>query len=123
MQYLAPIIKNRQYNFPPLGVNPFVGATARPNEVTYSEDWMRPDYVPPQPPPATAAADADRPRRTAGRRWPPSVRRPIPTDGLPGHDGAAGRRLMMTAPRRRALIAVLPSRWLWRVSGCGTGGG
>ena len=26
VQYLAPIIKNRQYNFPPLGVNPFVGA-------------------------------------------------------------------------------------------------
>ncbi|HEX9833452.1 MAG TPA: mammalian cell entry protein, partial [Mycobacterium sp.] len=47
---LAPIIKNRQYNFPPLGLNPFVGATARPNELTYSEEWMRPDYVPPQPP-------------------------------------------------------------------------
>jgi phospholipid/cholesterol/gamma-HCH transport system substrate-binding protein len=51
-QYLAPIIKNRQYNFPPLGENLFVGASARPNEVTYSEDWMRPDYVPPQPVPA-----------------------------------------------------------------------
>ncbi len=49
VQYLAPIVKNRQYNFPPLGLNPFVGASARPNEVTYSEDWMRPDYVPPPP--------------------------------------------------------------------------
>lgn len=49
-QYLAPIIKNRQYNFPPIGMNPLVGAIARPNEVTYSEDWMRPDYVPPQVP-------------------------------------------------------------------------
>src|SRR5207245_8031975 len=48
VQYLAPIFKNRQYNFLPLGLNPFVGASARPNEVTYSEDWMRPDYVPPQ---------------------------------------------------------------------------
>lgn len=47
VQYLAPIVKNRQYNFPPLGENLFVGAQARPNEVTYSEDWMRPDYVPP----------------------------------------------------------------------------
>lgn len=47
VQYLAPIVKNRQYNFPPLGENLIVGATARPNEVTYSEDWMRPDYVPP----------------------------------------------------------------------------
>ncbi len=49
-QYLAPILKNRQYNFPPLGENLVVGAVARPNEVTYSEDWMRPDYVPPAPP-------------------------------------------------------------------------
>ncbi|QNJ93396.1 MCE family protein [Mycolicibacterium fluoranthenivorans] len=42
VQYLAPIMKNRQYNFPPLGMNPIVGATARPNEVTFSEDWLRP---------------------------------------------------------------------------------
>lgn len=47
VQYLAPIIKNRQFNFPPLGENLFVGAQARPNEITYSEDWLRPDYVPP----------------------------------------------------------------------------
>ncbi|WP_372510184.1 MCE family protein [Mycolicibacterium pyrenivorans] len=47
VQYLAPIVKNRQYNFPPLGENLVVGATARPNEVTYSEDWLRPDFVPP----------------------------------------------------------------------------
>lgn len=52
-QYLAPIIKNRQYNFPPLGLNPFVGATARANEVTFSEDWMRPDYIPPPGPPGS----------------------------------------------------------------------
>lgn len=56
VQYLAPIVKNRQYNFPPLGFNPFVGATARPNEISYSEDWMRPDYVPPQPAPAAPPA-------------------------------------------------------------------
>jgi phospholipid/cholesterol/gamma-HCH transport system substrate-binding protein len=61
VQYLAPIIKNRQFNFPPIGENLIVGASARPNEVTYSEDWMRPDYVPPQdnaptpPPPPTDA--------------------------------------------------------------------
>jgi phospholipid/cholesterol/gamma-HCH transport system substrate-binding protein len=75
VQYLAPIVKNRQYNFlGPLGFNggpqllpipplmlPFpvfpIGAQARPNEVTFSEDWMRPDYVPPAaPPPAEPAA-------------------------------------------------------------------
>ncbi len=47
VQYLAPIVKNRQMNFLPLGENLLVGTQARPNEVTYSEDWMRPDFVPP----------------------------------------------------------------------------
>jgi phospholipid/cholesterol/gamma-HCH transport system substrate-binding protein len=47
VQYLAPIVKNRQYNFPPIGENLLVGTQARPNEITYSEDWMRPDHVPP----------------------------------------------------------------------------
>jgi phospholipid/cholesterol/gamma-HCH transport system substrate-binding protein len=55
VQYMAPIIKNRQVNFLPLGLNPFVGQSARPNEVTYSEDWLRPDYIPPSGPPPTEA--------------------------------------------------------------------
>jgi len=54
VQYLAPIIKNRQFNFLPLAQNVFVGASTRPNELTYSEDWMRPDYIPPQPVPPQA---------------------------------------------------------------------
>ena len=77
VQYLAPIIKNRQINFPPLGLNLLVGAQARPNEITYSEDWMRPDYVPPQPaPPAEGsplAAEA-----------PSAALATDPADGLPG---------------------------------------
>jgi phospholipid/cholesterol/gamma-HCH transport system substrate-binding protein len=61
VQYLAPIIKNRQYNFLPFGENLVVGAAARPNEITYSEDWLRPDYNPaahpsPAGPPAEAPA-------------------------------------------------------------------
>jgi phospholipid/cholesterol/gamma-HCH transport system substrate-binding protein len=67
VQYLAPIVKNRQYNFlGPLGFNgapvlPIlpVGAQARPNEVTFSEDWLRPDYVPPAVAPAEATNPAD----------------------------------------------------------------
>jgi phospholipid/cholesterol/gamma-HCH transport system substrate-binding protein len=51
-QYLAPIIKNRQYNYFPLGVNPFAGASARPNEITYSENRLNPN-LPPAPPIAT----------------------------------------------------------------------
>jgi phospholipid/cholesterol/gamma-HCH transport system substrate-binding protein len=58
VQYLAPIVKNRQYNIFPLGENFFVGPQARPNEVTYSEDWMRPDYVPAGPPPAAPGPPA-----------------------------------------------------------------
>ncbi|MGO4447125.1 MCE family protein [Mycobacterium sp. 2YAF39] len=57
MQYLAPIIKNRQYNYFPLGVNPFAGASARPNEITYSENRLNPNLPPPSlanvPPPGT----------------------------------------------------------------------
>jgi len=79
VQYLAPIIKNRQYNFPPLGENLFVGAQARPNEVTYSEDWMRPDYIPPHPPPpANSPAPADTPP------LPAEAETTNPADGLPG---------------------------------------
>jgi len=80
-QYLAPIIKNRQYNFLPLGLNPFVGAIARPNEVSYSEDWMRPDYVP--PPDATPA--------------PPAAEAPL-TPPPTTTDPAAGLTGMMVPP-------------------------
>lgn len=85
-QYLAPIFKNRQINFPPIGENLLVGAQARPNEVTYSEDWMRPDYVPPAanapaPGPAPAAPPVGEPVT------PPAASAPVATNpaaGLPG---------------------------------------
>lgn len=85
-QYLAPIVKNRQYNYPPLGLNPFVGATARPNELTYSEDWMRPDYIPPVAPPvAPAPAEAESLAAEAGASpLPPAPAVPDPADGLEG---------------------------------------
>jgi phospholipid/cholesterol/gamma-HCH transport system substrate-binding protein len=70
VQYLAPIVKNRQYNFPPLGENLIVGATARPNEVTYSEDWLRPDYV---PPPNSAAAQGEPPLAAEVRPTDPAA--------------------------------------------------
>jgi phospholipid/cholesterol/gamma-HCH transport system substrate-binding protein len=84
VQYLAPIVKNRQMNFPPIGLNLFVGAHARPNEITYSEDWMRPDHVPPQPAPpaegAPLAAEAPPPAAEA----PPIPSATDPAAGLPG---------------------------------------
>ena len=86
VQYLAPIMKNRQFNFLPLTQNVFVGATTRPNELTYSEDWMRPDYIPPQPPPAAVPPQAEAPAPAPG--GPPlAAEAPIatnPADGLTG---------------------------------------
>ena len=86
VQYLAPIVKNRQYNSLPFGLNPFVNAQARPNEVTYSEDWMRPDYVPPAPPPpASEPPPAGVPNPPPGAPLPAEA--PLvtsPAQGLPG---------------------------------------
>nr|BBX79966.1 Mce family protein Mce3D [Mycobacterium florentinum] len=86
VQYMAPIFKNRQINYPPIGENLLVGAQARPNEVTYSEAWMRPDYVPPAS--AAAPAPGAPPPTTAG---PPATSEPggapvqtDPTAGLTG---------------------------------------
>ncbi|MCV7241530.1 MCE family protein [Mycobacterium mantenii] len=89
VQYLAPIMKNRQYNFPPLGENLFVGTRARPNEVTYSEDWMRPDLVPPAPnaPSAEAAPAAPQDPPPAANPAPPQPAEAVttnPSAGLPG---------------------------------------
>lgn len=86
VQYLAPIVKNRQYNFLPLGTNPFVGTMARPNEITYSEDWMRPDYIPPQPAPSPASP-TDAASALAAEAPSPMPSPPVttnPADGLPG---------------------------------------
>lgn len=99
VQYLAPIVKNRQYNFLPFGMNLLVGAQARPNEVTYSEDWMRPDHVPdqPGPPPPTSVqspppADPRLPAEAPAAAPPPATTNPA--DGLQGlmvPAGEAGR--------------------------------
>jgi phospholipid/cholesterol/gamma-HCH transport system substrate-binding protein len=93
VQYLAPIIKNRQYNFPPIGENLFVGEAARPNELTYTEDWLRPDYVPPHPaaPPAnTAPANAALPAGPS-----PPADNPPPGAGAVATNPAAGLPGMM----------------------------
>jgi phospholipid/cholesterol/gamma-HCH transport system substrate-binding protein len=85
VQYLAPIVKNRQYNFLPIGLNPFVGPMARPNEVTYSEDWMRPDYIPPQPNPPAAA--------------PPPAGPPLPAEApLPADTAPVATQAQQTDP-------------------------
>jgi phospholipid/cholesterol/gamma-HCH transport system substrate-binding protein len=109
VQYLAPIVKNRQYNiFPPIGEDFLVGPQARPNEVTYSEDWMRPDYVPPgppvplAPPPVPLAAEAP----AAAQPGPPAPGAPLAAEApIPGRptetvstNPAAGLPGMMLTP-------------------------
>ena len=78
-QYLSPIIKNRQYNFPPIGLNPFVGASARPNELTYSEDRLNPHL--PTPPAAAPMNNTSGPVPPPGA---PSTRSADPSQGLQG---------------------------------------
>jgi phospholipid/cholesterol/gamma-HCH transport system substrate-binding protein len=85
-QYLSPIMKNRQYNFPPLGFNPFVGASARPNEITYSEDKLNPHIPPPGAAPGAPPADAPPPaavRSTDPKAGLPGLMVPAPPGGAP----------------------------------------
>ena len=92
VQYMAPIMKNRQINFPPIGENFFVGTSARPNEITYTEDWMRPDFVPPHPlapPPAATTPPADAPMPDEAAAAPPAST-PPPGPGVVATDPAAG---------------------------------
>lgn len=118
VQYLAPIVKNRQYNFPPLGADFFVGAQARPNEVTFSEDWLRPltesgrirdvyegplpSASPPQGPPTPAAsppplaAEAPPPAGTAPAA--DTAGPPLGAESATPTDPAAGLRGMMVPP-------------------------
>jgi len=103
VQYLAPIIKNRQYNFLPLGENLIVGAQARPNEVTYSEDWMRPDHVPaaappgPLPPAPPLPAEAPMVPPVAEVAAPPQTAPPAAADTV-ATDPGAGLTGMMVPP-------------------------
>lgn len=100
VQYLAPIIKNRQFNYPPLGENLFVGASARPNEVTYTEDWLRPDYVPPPAPDAPGVAPNDTPAGSPASNAP-SLPAEAPSTGATqavATDPATGLQGMMVSP-------------------------
>ncbi|BBZ77139.1 Mce family protein Mce3D [Mycolicibacterium anyangense] len=99
VQYLAPIVKNRQFNFPPFGANPFVGAQARPNEVTFSEDWLRPlteagrvrDFYEGTPQPAAAPdVPSPTPMPGAAEASTPTAGEPAQTDP---NSGLAGMML------------------------------
>jgi phospholipid/cholesterol/gamma-HCH transport system substrate-binding protein len=81
LQYINPIIKNRIYNYIPAGINPFVGTQARPNEITYSENSLRPGYVPPAPPDAPPPPEAP-PLPGPPPDQPPPAEPPAPSAGL-----------------------------------------
>ncbi|GLE52978.1 hypothetical protein ATCCBAA256_25390 [Mycobacterium montefiorense] len=86
LQYIDPIIKNRIYNYIPAGINPFVGTQARPNEITYSEDSLRPRNPPPPdvpPLPGPPPPDAPPLPGQAGLAdQPPPVEAPSPNAGV-----------------------------------------
>ena len=101
-QYLSPIIKNRQYNYLPLGFNPFVGASARPNELTYSEDKLNPHIPPPGapggPPPADSPGPGplpQSPQALPGGAVPPA---PVAVHSTDPHGGLQGLMVPETAP-------------------------
>jgi phospholipid/cholesterol/gamma-HCH transport system substrate-binding protein len=92
VQYLAPIVKNRQLNFFPIGGNPMVGAQARPNEVTFSEDWLRPlteagrvrdFYEGPLPASQPPPPPADAPQPVPDAQPPLAAEAPLPTGATP----------------------------------------
>ena len=92
-QYLAPIFKNRAYNFQPFGTTlgmaglPVTGAMARPNEITYSEDRLRPDYNYRPDRTESPAPTAPPPTAPPGVDVLPAEQPPVATDptaGLPG---------------------------------------
>ena len=102
VQYLAPIVKNRQFNFLPFGDEP-VRRRAGPTQRGHLQRGLDAPRLhsaapPPRtPPPATA------------RRWPPTPaappsRRPVGDRSrrrAARHDGAAGRWLMTAASLAR----------------------
>jgi phospholipid/cholesterol/gamma-HCH transport system substrate-binding protein len=82
LQYINPIIKNRIYNYLPFGLNPFVGTQARPNEITYSEDSLRPGYTPPDP---TPPPDAVPPGQPPPPEQPAPTEAPLPAAAPPSN--------------------------------------
>lgn len=55
-QYLGPVLKNLAVNFPAIGTNPITGVQARPDEITYSEDDLKPATSAPKAAPKTTTA-------------------------------------------------------------------
>jgi phospholipid/cholesterol/gamma-HCH transport system substrate-binding protein len=85
LQYVNPVIKNRIYNYIPVGINPFVGPQARPGEITYSEDRLRPDYVPPAAPaPGLPPGEQPMPAEQPHLADAPPAEAPAPAPPPPG---------------------------------------
>ena len=106
VQYLAPIIKNRQYNFPPLGVNPFVGSIG-----AAERDHLQRGPAEPAP----AACRARGRSGAAGRRAGPlPAEAPLlggpPPDATPT-DASQGLEGLMVTPGRNAMRRRSPRRW------------
>ena len=95
VQYLAPDRRAEPaVQLPAAGRQPVRGRSARPNELTYSEDRLRPDLPPPDESAAAAAVSTD------------------PAAGLPGSMIPAGTSM------KRVLAAILTLAALVALPGC-----
>ncbi|HNP56727.1 MAG TPA: MCE family protein [Gordonia sp. (in: high G+C Gram-positive bacteria)] len=41
-EYVGPVLKNLAFNYPPVGINPIAGVQARPDQIDYSQSYLRP---------------------------------------------------------------------------------
>ena len=122
VQYLAPIIKNRQYNFPPLGLNLFVGAQC-PTQRDHLQRGLDAAGLHSAATAASALPPAAAPPAPAPPGPPLAAEVPIatnPADGLSGMMVPAGGRTMMRAKWLRVAASLLVAGLA--LAGCGRGG-
>ena len=107
VQYLAPIVKNRQYNWPPLGLNPFVGAQGPTQRGHLQRGVDAAGLCSSRRPTRRPAAKASRLRPSKARPWrqkrrPPPLAAEAPPPNEPpatvSTDPAAGLPGMMVPP-------------------------
>jgi phospholipid/cholesterol/gamma-HCH transport system substrate-binding protein len=67
VQYLAPVLKSIQFNYPPFGINPVEGVQARKEQVDYSEPFLNPNIGAPVTRSQTVSPSAGLPGLLGGR--------------------------------------------------------
>ena len=104
-QYLAPILDAIKFNFPPIGINEFVGAMTLPKQISYSEPRLQPqpgykDTTVPGHLVARHVVLTRQPRAGLGRRT-----------GHAGHRGAAAHRTNISRRSASPSCWAGPTAW------------